>query len=63
MMGSKSLPSSISSTAKSRIERTLLRRWTASDSGEVSIIAIGNTGDSTSLLITDCRILLLKVIG
>jgi hypothetical protein len=49
--------------AESRIIRNLMRRWTASDS-EVFVIVIGETGDSTALLLDNaCRMLLLKVIG
>jgi hypothetical protein len=53
---------SISAMAESRIERTLLRCWTTSDSKEVFVIVIGKTRDATLLLDTGGRMLLLKVL-
>jgi hypothetical protein len=62
------LQSSLSKIAKAEsiIISDALRRWSASDSGEVEVLAIvlvGRTGASAFLYNAACSILLLKVAG
>jgi hypothetical protein len=51
--------------AQAIIMRNILRRWTASDSGEVFAIVIGKAGDSKLLLLDNAcsRRLRLKAVG